>query len=148
MTTEEKNIRRAVCAGDWYPKSPIELTKQIASYFTESDKVTLESSISALIVPHAGYMYSGKTAAKAYKQLEGKQYDTVVVISPSHKVFFQGCSVFNGDGYSTPLGVVEIDTELSEKIGTMLPSVYLSNMGHMYPAISQFQRIRYFLTGN
>ncbi len=62
--------------------------------------------------------------------MEGKQYDTVIVISPSHKVFFQGCSVFDGDGYSTPLGVVEIDKDFSEKIGTLLPSVYLSNMGH------------------
>ncbi len=67
MTTEEKNIRKATCAGDWYPKSPIELTKQIATYFAEAEKVTLENSISALIVPHAGYIYSGKTAAKAYK---------------------------------------------------------------------------------
>lgn len=130
MTTEEKNIRRAACAGDWYPKSPIELTKQIAALFAEAEKVSFESSISALIVPHAGYIYSGKTAAKAYKQLEGKTYDTVVVVAPSHKVFFQGCSVFDGDGYATPLGVVEIDKELSEKIGSILPSVYLSNMGH------------------
>ncbi len=64
MTTEEKNIRKAVCAGDWYPKSPIELTKQIASYFAESEKIPLENSISALIVPHAGYMYSGKQQLK------------------------------------------------------------------------------------
>lgn len=130
MTTENKNIRKAACAGDWYPKSPVELTKQIAAFFAESEKIPLENSISALIVPHAGYIYSGKTAAKAYKQLEGKQFDTVVVVAPSHKVFFQGCSVFDGDGYATPLGVVEIDTELSEKIGTILPNVYLSNMGH------------------
>ena len=130
MTTEEKNIRKAACAGDWYPKSPVELTKLIAAYFSECKRVPLENSISALIVPHAGYIYSGKTAAKAYKQLEDKQYDTVVVISPSHNVFFQGCSVFDGDGYATPLGVVEIDKELSEKIADILPSVYLSNMGH------------------
>ncbi len=130
MTTEDKNIRKAACAGDWYPSSPIELTKQIAGYFAEVDKIPIENNISALIVPHAGYDYSGKTAARAYKQLEGKSYDTVVVISPSHKVFFQGCSVFDGDGYATPLGVVEIDKEMSEKIGTILPSVYLSNMGH------------------
>ncbi len=130
MTTEEKNIRRATCAGDWYPKSPVELTKQIATYFAEAEKVPLENDISAIIVPHAGYMYSGKTAAKAFKQLEGKQFDTVVVIAPSHKVFFQGCSVFNGDGYATPLGVVEVDKELSEKIGEIVPLVYLSNMGH------------------
>lgn len=130
MTTEQKNIRRATCAGDWYPKSPVELTKLIASFFSECPKIPLESPVSALIVPHAGYVYSGKTAAKAYKQIEGKQYDTVVVISPSHNVFFQGCSVFDGDGYATPLGVVEIDKEMSEKIADILPSVYLSNMGH------------------
>jgi hypothetical protein len=81
-------------------------------------------------VPHAGYPYSGRTAAKAYKLLEGESYDTVVVVSPSHRVFFKGSSVFDGAGYQTPLGVVEIDAELSKKIANIHPAVYFSNMGH------------------
>ena len=130
MTTESNKIRKAACAGTWYPKSPVELSKLLAGYFSEVKKIPLEGEINGIIVPHAGYTYSGKTAARAYKQLEGKDYETVVIISPSHHVFFKGSAVFDGDGYETPLGLVEIDKELSEKIGTILPSVYLSNMGH------------------
>ncbi len=123
-------IRRPAVAGSFYPSSPIDLSKVIASMYAQVDKFPIDGHPMALIVPHAGYPYSGKTAAWAYKTLEGEQYDTVVVISPSHTVFFKGSSVYGGTGYETPLGVVEIDRELSEKIASISPSVYFSNMGH------------------
>ena len=75
-------------------------------------------------------MYSGRTAARAYKQLEGQSYDVVVVIAPSHTVFFQGASVYSGGAYQTPIGVADIDRDLSEAIAGINPSVYLSNKGH------------------
>lgn len=125
-----KAVRKASCAGTWYPGDPIELTKTIAGYFSKIDKIPVENHPIAIIAPHAGYQYSGETAAAAYKLLDGYSYDTVVVISPSHKVFFKGSAVFDGDAYETPLGLISIDQELSEKIGSILPSVYLSKMGH------------------
>ncbi len=123
-------VRKAAVAGMFYPASPVELSKTIAGLFAEVEKKPISGKPLGLIVPHAGYLYSGKTAAYAYKLLEGEQYDTVVVVSPSHTVFFQGSSVFQGDGYETPLGVVEIDKELSEKIASITPTVYFSKMGH------------------
>jgi AmmeMemoRadiSam system protein B/AmmeMemoRadiSam system protein A len=125
-----KAIRKASCAGTWYPGDPIELTKTIAGYFAGIKKIPVENHPLAIIAPHAGYQYSGETAAAAYKLLDGYRYDTVVVVSPSHKVFFKGSAVFDGDAYETPLGLIDIDSELSEKIGSILPSVYLSKMGH------------------
>ena len=130
MSAEFTDIRKASCAGTWYPSEPLELTQQIAGYFAEVKKIPLEKKPIGLIVPHAGYMYSGRTAAKGFKLIEGETYDTVVVVAPSHKVFFKGCAVYNGSGYQTPLGVVEVDKELSEKIADIHPSVYFSNMGH------------------
>lgn len=130
MSEEFTEIRRAACAGSWYPGTPSELAQTLAGYFSQVEKKTLGESPLALIVPHAGYVYSGMTAAKAYKQIEGQQYDTVVVVAPSHKVFFKGCSVFNGKGYETPLGLIETDVDLSERLGSILPQVYLSKMGH------------------
>ncbi|NOY89345.1 MAG: AmmeMemoRadiSam system protein B [FCB group bacterium] len=124
------HIRKPAAAGLFYPASVIELTQNIATLFAHTDKIPLAGKPLGLIVPHAGYPYSGSTAAKAYKLLEGEQYDTVVVVSPSHTVFFRGASVYDGDGYETPLGVVEIDKELSQKIATIHPSVYFSSMGH------------------
>ena len=130
MDNDRLTIRKPAVAGTFYPGHPVELTKTLATLYSEVDKIAIEGRPLGLIVPHAGYPYSGKIAAKAYKLLAGEEYDTVVIISPSHTVFFKGASVFEGNGYETPLGVVEIDTELSEKIASIHPLVYLSSMGH------------------
>ncbi len=117
-------------AGSFYPKNPGELTKALAELFSQAEKIPMAGRPIMLVAPHAGYMYSGLTAASAYKQLSGYDFDTVVVIAPSHTVFFQGASVYDGEAYETPLGPVPIDIELSRKIGNLNPSIYLSNKGH------------------
>lgn len=124
------DVRRPAVAGAFYPGDPVLLTKMIAQFYGEAEKMPLPGRPIAVISPHAGYQYSGKTAASAYKQLEGYEYDTVVVISPSHTIFFQGASVYDGDAYQTPLGVVEIDSNLSQAVGSIHPSVFCSNKGH------------------
>jgi len=123
-------VRKPAVAGSFYPANPVELSKQLAGFYSVVKKISLPGRPIALIAPHAGYEYSGKTAAAAYKQLEGEEYDTVVIISPSHTVFFQGASIYDGSAYQTPIGVVEIDEPLSQKIGSIHPLVYLSNKGH------------------
>jgi len=130
MSTNAKDVRRPAASGHFYPASPTELTKQIATLFAEVDKPPVAGPILGLIVPHAGYVYSGRTAAKAYKAIVGEEYDSVIVISPSHTVFFQGSSVYDGDGYQTPLGIIPNDRELAEKLAQVHPAVYLSKQGH------------------
>jgi AmmeMemoRadiSam system protein B/AmmeMemoRadiSam system protein A len=130
MMKNNIDIRYPAVAGSFYPENPVELSKMLARFYSEVKKQPLPGRPIALIAPHAGYIYSGKTAAMAYKQLEGEVYDIVVVISPSHTVFFPGASVYNGDAYQTPIGVVEIDEKLSKTIGSINPSVYYSNKGH------------------
>jgi len=132
MTNDQKrDIRKPAVAGMFYPDNPVELTKTIAELFARVEKEPLGGRPIGLISPHAGYPYSGQTAARAFKLLEGETYDTVVVVSPSHTVFFTGASVYPGDGYETPLGVVETDKELSRKLAEINPSaVRFSNMGH------------------
>ena len=130
MTEETPVIRKPAVAGKFYPANPIELSKAVAALFTEAQKIPLSGRPLAVIVPHSGFLYSGKIAARAFKLLEGEQFDNVVVIAPSSTVFFKGCSVYEGQGYETPMGVVEIEKELSEKIASFNLSVYLSNMGH------------------
>jgi AmmeMemoRadiSam system protein B len=76
----------------------------------------MEGEIVALVSPHAGYMYSGQVAAFAYKLVEEKTFDSVVVVAPSHRALFKGASLYDRGGYRTPLGVVPVDTELSKKI--------------------------------
>ncbi|UCD18593.1 MAG: AmmeMemoRadiSam system protein B [Candidatus Zixiibacteriota bacterium] len=123
-------MRSPAVAGTFYPGDPAELSKALAGLYSEAKKQPLPGRPIGIIAPHAGYMYSGKTASIAYKHLEGECYDVVVVISPSHTVFFQGASVYNGAAYQTPIGVVEIDTAISREIAGIHPSVFLSNKGH------------------
>jgi len=131
----DENIRKAAVAGAFYPDNPAVLSKMLAEFFSSAEKRSFVGRPIALIAPHAGYAYSGKTAADGYKQLLGEKYDTVVVIAPSHTVFFQGASVFNGDAYTTPLGEIPIDKELAGKIGSINPIVYMSNKGHSGGAV-------------
>ena len=70
----------------------------------------------ALVVPHAGYVYSGQTAAVAYKLLTGASYDTVVLIGPYHRAFFPGASIWRSGAWKTPLGDVAIDEALAGAI--------------------------------
>ncbi len=75
-------IREATVAGTFYPADPEMLRSAVAGYLSAAEipEGTGAAVPKAVIAPHAGYPYSGKTAAKAYKLLEGEQFDTVVVV--------------------------------------------------------------------
>jgi hypothetical protein len=111
-----KKIRKPAVAGYFYPHDPTELRSQIDSLLNNNKPDKLIEKISGIIAPHAGYQYSGKAAAYVYNQLIGKNYKTVVVISPSHREYFPGNCIYSGDAYETPLGLIEIDKEISNKL--------------------------------
>ena len=111
-----KEIREPAVAGAFYPDKPEILQRDLSKYFENAKKEKLEGEIVALVSPHAGYMYSGQVAAYAYKLIEGKTFDSVVVVAPSHHVLFKGASLYDRGGYRTPLGVVPVDVELSKKM--------------------------------
>ena len=111
-----EEIREPVVAGAFYPDRPGVLSQDIKRYLEDVPKEKIDGEIIALISPHAGYMYSGQAAAYAYKLIEGKTFDTVIVIGPSHRALFKGASLYSRGGYRTPLGVVPIDVELSKKM--------------------------------
>lgn len=106
------SIRPSAVAGLFYSKKPDVLRKELDEMFSAVEKMTLPGRIVGIIAPHAGYMYSGPTAAAAFAQIKGEKYDTVVIVSPSHHEFFEGVSIYPGDMYETPLGRVPIDTAL------------------------------------
>ena len=103
-------------AGGFYPADPSQLSRMIRGYLKESAPAESKGKVLALIAPHAGYPYSGKTAAAAFKQLEGKDIHTVILIGCSHRAYFSGVSVYGGDGYRTPLGTVAVNTSLADRI--------------------------------
>jgi len=102
--------RNPAVAGSFYPADKNKLKEMLKSMFDNANYIGVED-IKGIIAPHAGYFYSGNTAARAYKQLEKSDYDTVVVIGPSHHTFFDGFSVGDFDFFKTPLGELPVDKD-------------------------------------
>ena len=73
----------------------------------------VDGEIVGIIAPHAGYVYSGQVAAHAYKLIQGKKYDVVILVGPSHRVAFPGISIYSHGAYETPLGLIPIDEDLA-----------------------------------
>jgi MEMO1 family protein len=109
-------IRKSAIAGSWYPGNPETLRKDIRGYLKDASIPEIPRKPTAIITPHAGYMYSGPVAAYAYKAISGHDYSTVVVISPSHRSYFPFISVWPKGSYETPLGRIEVDEELCERL--------------------------------
>jgi AmmeMemoRadiSam system protein B/AmmeMemoRadiSam system protein A len=128
--TDSTYVRPPAVAGAFYPGSPSELAKMVAKQFHEASKPEIAGRPVAIISPHAGYVYSGGIAAKGYKILEAQSFATVIVISPSHMAYFAGVTAFDGKAYSTPLGEIQIDRELTEKIASASDLISFSNTGH------------------
>ena len=128
-------IRKPAVAGTFYPADSERLKAEIESYLEQVTADRSEKDIVALVAPHAGYMYSGPVAAYAYRQVQGKDYETVVVISPAHREYFDFSSIFSGKGYETPLGLVPVDEQSVSALDShMENSVCASREGHIFSA--------------
>lgn len=111
-----EDIRKPAVAGAFYPADKEALTKQVDGFLANVKKSDIKGNILAIVVPHAGYEYSGQVAAYSFKQLEGVDFKKIIIISPSHYISFDGISVYNKGSFETPLGIVKIDEELANKI--------------------------------
>jgi AmmeMemoRadiSam system protein B len=124
---DPKNVRRSVIAGSWYPGTEGQLRKTVQGYLDNVEKEKLGGELIGLISPHAGYIYSGQTAAYAYKQLEGSSYEAVTVISPVHHMPLGRFAVTSAAAYETPLGLVKLDGEL---VGALEEKVRINQVSH------------------
>ncbi|MCB9420593.1 MAG: AmmeMemoRadiSam system protein B [Ardenticatenaceae bacterium] len=120
------NIRPSPIAGTWYPGNPARLTRAIDDFLEHVDTVVPSGKIWGLVVPHAGYRYSGQVAAHAFSCLKGLQPDLVVVISPLHQMYHASLLTTAHDAYETPLGVVEVDRAA---VATVNQALQKSGMG-------------------
>jgi AmmeMemoRadiSam system protein B/AmmeMemoRadiSam system protein A len=108
-------VFHSTLAGTWYPADPNVLAAQLDAFFRKADTKPIDNVI-AMILPHAGYAYSGKTAADALKTTE-KKYKRIIVIGPSHHVFMdEKLSVLKVGYYETILGQIPLDTEFIDKL--------------------------------
>ncbi|MEE9118552.1 MAG: AmmeMemoRadiSam system protein B [Calditrichia bacterium] len=125
-------VRPPAVAGMFYPEKKISLDQEIAKVLEESREIDLQGEVIGMVVPHAGYMFSGGVAARAYRQIFESKIDIVVVIAPSHCEYFTEISIYNGYGYSTPLGTLPVDKELAQELAEQSPQIVLSEKGHRF----------------
>ena len=107
--------RKTAVAGAFYPNSCSELKRYFREFNIAFDKISIKKEIwhispKAIIVPHAGYIYSGFTANFAYRFLSHTKPKRIIVIGPSHHYYFKGISASHFESYETPCGDIEIDT--------------------------------------
>ncbi len=108
-----RKIKRPAVADRFYPASKEVLSSMIDDYFQRVETTPVEN-IRGLVSPHAGYIYSGPVAAYGYSLLQGKTFDTVIVMGPSHHVRFKGASIPDATHIETPLGLVEVSPKTRE----------------------------------
>ncbi|HFB65686.1 MAG TPA: AmmeMemoRadiSam system protein B [Aeromonadales bacterium] len=115
-------------AGTFYSADRRELSDAVRLYVDEASKEVISSRVKALIVPHAGYVYSGPVAGSAYAALKNQAstIQRVVLLAPSHYYGFEGMATTSADILETPLGEVKVDREAITKIED-LPGVLIAN---------------------
>lgn len=114
----------------FYPEDPQALGSEIDALLARARVRPHKGVISGMILPHAGYAYSGYAASLGYKLLARDAFDCVAIVSPSHREYFDGISVYDGKGYHTPLGDLLVDEHAREELSTGDPIIEASRLGH------------------
>jgi AmmeMemoRadiSam system protein B len=130
VNPQESGIRHPAVAGTFYPDDPAVLNKELDALLGPAELNPTKGNVVGMILPHAGYAYSGYTASLGYKLLAKKPVDTVVIVSPSHREYFDGISVYNGTAYRTPLGDLKIDEEVRTDLLKEDAVIVSSDAGH------------------
>ncbi len=124
------NIRPPGVAGTFYSGDKMILERELSLFFEAAPVVESSRPVAAIIAPHAGYIYSGGVAARAYRQILGAKYRRVVILAPSHHEEFPFASIYNGPGYRTPLGEIEIDLGAAQELTAFDSRIQFSEAGH------------------
>lgn len=122
--------RTAAVAGMFYPAASEQLETELCQYLSSQTRADIQ--IHALIVPHAGYCYSGAVAGGAYAYIKSiaANIKRVVLLGPSHYVALQGCGICNYTHFSTPLGVIPVATDDNRKL-LNARLVHVENAAHL-----------------
>ncbi|MGH9175118.1 MAG: AmmeMemoRadiSam system protein B, partial [Vicinamibacterales bacterium] len=130
------SIRRPAVAGTWYPDSPDRLTVEVEAHLARAggqgrNDPPPEAQLLALIVPHAGLIYSGPVAAHAYRLLRGRSCDAAVLVGPSHYMGFAGAAVWRHGSFETPLGPLAVNEEIASALLERCPEIHERPEAHI-----------------
>ncbi|CEF63271.1 Protein MEMO1 [Strongyloides ratti] len=109
-------VRSASHAGSWYNGIPKELNAQLDAWLLKATERKNEIGAKAIISPHAGYTYCGKTAAYGFKQINPINVKKIFVLGPSHCVYLKGCALTTCHEYETPFGNLKIDLPIVDEL--------------------------------
>ncbi|HPT14978.1 MAG TPA: AmmeMemoRadiSam system protein B [Bacteroidales bacterium] len=118
MSTPDTLInRQPAVAGQFYPGTSAELQQTMKKMFAKAPEAANRAEVKAIIVPHAGYVFSGEVAAAAFNQADpSKDYKTVFIIGCSHRNSYAGAAVYSIGNYITPFGEAPVDLETARKL--------------------------------
>lgn len=120
MDKSYSDVRPSPISGTWYSADKEKLSATIDDYLARAKPPGIQGEVIALMVPHAGHIYSGLTAAHAYKTVRGKSFERVVILSPSHQYYPQHLITSAHQAYQTPLGLVPVAKEIVGQIDLRL----------------------------
>lgn len=123
-------IRPPAVAGLFYPASADELRSAVSFHLSRVPRFSETRRCVGIVSPHAGYVYSGYTAAHGFRAVENGRYKTVIILSPSHQEYFRGVSVYSGDAYSTPFGEVSVNRRIADLLLTEDGYIFSGIEGH------------------
>lgn len=136
----QKRIRLPAVASLFYPGDFEELRSDVRSYLNEGmykknifvQKYIDFSNVKALIVPHAGYIYSGQIAACAYRLLlqNRKKFKRILILGPAHRVWINGAALPSSEIFETPLGKIKLDKKIMKKIVKNFPWISVNEEAH------------------
>jgi len=118
------SIKQPEFGGQFYPQQKEELATLIGNFLEKSDPKPVSGDIFMLISPHAGYGYSGQTAAFGYKLVKAEPYKTVIILGTSHHKLFNGAALYSQGAFATSLGKIDIDEEFTKSISGKDPEVF------------------------
>ena len=126
-----QNYRKPAVAGSFYPADPDRLESTLRELFAEARPMKFDGQVQFLILPHAGYTYSGVVSASGYKSIpKGTRYQHIFILASSHREQFEGASVYAAGNYMTPLGEVKVDLDLARTLIESHPGISFRPEAH------------------
>ena len=117
-------VKKPVFAGSFYPADKVSLQTMVDGYLRDAGRIgDVPPGVFAVIAPHAGYVFSGKTAAYSYNAVRAKGITTVILLGSSHRSSFNGIALYPSGSWETPLGKVPIDEAMGRKITSLCGAV-------------------------
>ena len=116
LVRPSRHVKEPDLAGAFYPADEQALADMVKDFIASAETATVDGKLIALIAPHAGFQFSGRVAAYAYRHLKERNIDTVILIGPSHDAAVNGAAIYASGSMRTPLGNIRINEQIARSL--------------------------------